>query len=611
MAQEEGFEPPTNRLTADCSTTELLLNRNYFDNKKLVSLSILNLMRSFSLNSICFALFFLTVPHLANAKPEALAALFQTPKTVLGKKKIKAKALLPVPPEYQIYFKAKALLEHPSNAAEIEKVQREILLSRTHSQTRTLEKDLDEVFYALELKRGTRLLMKKLWREGLDADHRALGGLLPFKWIYDWDENDSKQLSLACSRTKTPDLNCLAIAKRVMDAFPKDASETETLHELTFPDPTPAPLFEISGDRLYQTYTEKKDKDEEAFQIPLGLFESGKDADLLKSAKDFIADYPKSVLRFRATFLMAESYNRTGNKKEAEPLYQSLIDQTPLSYYAIVSSERLGVNLRDKVKKDPLQIDQDLFNPNLSEQLTLERAKILFAHRDFDEVGTEIDTLVRVRNYSNDFLLYLARFAFDANQNVVSYKFITELIQRKYENILSDDILYIVFPDRYSKEIEAEAAKDQIDPLLVQSLMKQESAFKASVLSSSGALGLMQLMPFTALETKDDVVLRTLKEPGPNIEVGTKYLADLLRQYDGNVPYALAAYNAGPHRVAKWRKELKPDATMVDFMEYIPFKETRDYVATILRNRYWYQYRKGLPAQSVFEAWKQAQATPQ
>jgi soluble lytic murein transglycosylase len=145
----------------------------------------------------------------------------------------------------------------------------------------------------------------------------------------------------------------------------------------------------------------------------------------------------------------------------------------------------------------------------------------------------------------------------------------------------------------------------------VQSLMKQESAFKASVLSSSGALGLMQLMPFTALETKDDVVLRTLKEPGPNIEVGTKYLADLLRQYDGNVPYALAAYNAGPHRVAKWRKELKPDATMVDFMEYIPFKETRDYVATILRNRYWYQYRKGLPAQSVFEAWKQAQATPQ
>ena len=74
-------------------------------------------------------------------------------------------------------------------------------------------------------------------------------------------------------------------------------------------------------------------------------------------------------------------------------------------------------------------------------------------------------------------------------------------------------------------------------------------------------------------------------------------------KYSNNAVYALAAYNAGPHRVAKWRKDAKPDWTMIEFIEAIPYKETRDYVMSILRNRYWYQYRRKLPLKSVFEAW--------
>jgi soluble lytic murein transglycosylase len=265
--------------------------------------------------------------------------------------------------------------------------------------------------------------------------------------------------------------------------------------------------------------------------------------------------------------------------------------------------------MRDKVNKEALTIDRNEFNPNPTERLTLLRAQGLFDHKNYEEVGIELDTLIRVRNYSTDFLLYLTRFAYDSNQNLSSFKFVNELIQRKYENLLSTDILALVFPDRFGKEIETEATLNHVDPLLVVSLMKQESGFKAPILSSSGALGLMQLMSFTALETVPDMKLRMLKDPQTNIHVGTKYLASLLDKYEGNIPFALAAYNAGPNRVAKWKKDLKPDSSMIDFIESIPFKETREYVMAILRNRYWYEYRRGAPALSLSDSWKVPEKT--
>jgi soluble lytic murein transglycosylase-like protein len=542
----------------------------------------------------------------AVAKPEVLAALFQQPKAVKGAKgkaKVKAQPLLPIPEEYRVYFKAKTMLAKPLDPAAMEAMESEVLLTKLHAQSRALEKDLEDVFYALEVKKGTRFMMKKAWAQGLESYQRALTGLATFKWIYYWDENDSRALLKDCKHTKVLDETCFSVAKRVIDAFPKTALETAALRDLTYP-PSSTPQSEVTGDRLSQTYSEKIEKDEQDFQDVLDLYLKGKDIELLKAGREFTQNYPKSILRFRANFLMAESYTRTGSKKEADPLYQSLIEQSPLSFYAIVSSERLGISLQERVQKEPILVDEDTYNPSLAEKQTLARAKTLFAHRNYDEVGIEIDTLNRVRTYNPDFLLFLTRFAYDANQNLVSFKFLTELIQRKYEHMLSADLVAILFPDRFLKEVDEQAALNKIDPLLVISLMKQESGFKAPVISSSGALGLMQLMPFTAIDVKKDLSLRALKDPGMNIQVGTQYLASLMNKYNGNIPFSLAAYNAGPHRVSKWRKEAKPDVGMIDFIEAIPFKETRDYVMAILRNRYWYQYRRGVPVQSVFDAWK-------
>jgi soluble lytic murein transglycosylase len=132
------------------------------------------------------------------------------------------------------------------------------------------------------------------------------------------------------------------------------------------------------------------------------------------------------------------------------------------------------------------------------------------------------------------------------------------------------------------------------DPALVLALMRQESSFDAGVISHAGAVGLMQLMPDTARQaggTGAESTSGGLTDPAVNMKLGEAYLQGLLRQFGGVVPYALAAYNAGPHRARAWISANgdaaatgQPDA-MLDWIEMIPFAETRNYVQRVLENR--------------------------
>jgi soluble lytic murein transglycosylase len=94
-------------------------------------------------------------------------------------------------------------------------------------------------------------------------------------------------------------------------------------------------------------------------------------------------------------------------------------------------------------------------------------------------------------------------------------------------------------------------------------------------------------MPTTAKKIAKIRSIRELFNPSTNIQVGSKYFSSLMRTYGGDAELALAAYNAGPHRVDQWIKRY-PVKDRILFLDLIPFKETREYVAAIARNYFWY-----------------------
>ena len=151
----------------------------------------------------------------------------------------------------------------------------------------------------------------------------------------------------------------------------------------------------------------------------------------------------------------------------------------------------------------------------------------------------------------------------------------------------------ILFPEAWWDTIQAESAKNNLDPYLVASLIRQESEFDPSVISYANAYGLMQLLPITGKAMAREEGLAhfetfQLLDPETNIRLGCRYLRQMLDKFGGVQEYALAAYNAGDYRVADWQAA-GPYSGIDEFVESIPFTQTREYVQAILRNEETYR----------------------
>lgn len=148
------------------------------------------------------------------------------------------------------------------------------------------------------------------------------------------------------------------------------------------------------------------------------------------------------------------------------------------------------------------------------------------------------------------------------------------------------------------------ARKDvELEHALVLALIRQESRFDRKARSHAGALGLMQLMPRTAREVARKMSLRggskrLTRDPAHNVALGSRYLDDLIDRYDGSYLLAVAAYNGGPRNVARWiaangDPRTDPDVNVIDWIEMIPIRETRNYVQRVLEGAQVYRWRLG------------------
>jgi soluble lytic murein transglycosylase len=149
------------------------------------------------------------------------------------------------------------------------------------------------------------------------------------------------------------------------------------------------------------------------------------------------------------------------------------------------------------------------------------------------------------------------------------------------------------FPLGFETEIKHYAGNQKINPAWAFAITRRESSFMSDANSPAGAKGLMQIMPATAKQlARKKVSNQYLFKAKNNIKLGTKYLRNLLDRHHGNQVLATAAYNAGPHRVKSWLKDAKPLPADV-WIETIPFKETREYVKSVLAYQQIYQDKVG------------------
>lgn len=269
------------------------------------------------------------------------------------------------------------------------------------------------------------------------------------------------------------------------------------------------------------------------------------------------------------TYWQARALEKSG--KDASELYARLSGE---GYYPFMASLRSGVKLKPELVAHERQApSSDLSRIDLLIDLGLTK-----------EAAMELSTFHAHPINHEDILAVAYRM-----QTVSKYREAMQLMLKLPENKRQDDILY---PLAYWETVKGIASEYKLDPFLVLSLIREESRFDSEALSPVGAMGLMQLMPETARRTARKARIRlddetSIYEVEVNIQLGTHYLNKLLREFK-SVPASLAAYNAGETRVRRWLRNGNYDEAD-EFIEDIPFNETRNYVKRIMRSFYMYK----------------------
>jgi soluble lytic murein transglycosylase len=180
-----------------------------------------------------------------------------------------------------------------------------------------------------------------------------------------------------------------------------------------------------------------------------------------------------------------------------------------------------------------------------------------------------------------------------------------EIMKRSSPNYFALDIPDLprkyweaLFPKAFWTDLKRTSSANGLDPYLVASLIRQESEFNPNAVSKANAVGLMQLLPKTGKLVAKEVKLKRytasqLYQPSVNLQLGTKYFRGMVDKF-GGFEYALAAYNAGSERVDEWLAQGKYRDPQ-EFVESIPFTETREYVQAIMRNASVYKQLYGSP----------------
>jgi soluble lytic murein transglycosylase len=274
----------------------------------------------------------------------------------------------------------------------------------------------------------------------------------------------------------------------------------------------------------------------------------------------------------------SRALTKTGSIEQGQTVMAKLAKQRHYYGFLAASHMKAPVNLQNK----PLMITKKE-KLNVINHPAAKRAFELFHIKRYNQARREWNFWLS--QLSDRDKLVAAKVA---NENNWFDRAIFTLSQVGY----MDDVA-LRFPSAYDGKLKRHASKHKINPAWAQAITRRESSFMSDAQSPVGARGLMQLMPGTAKQLKRGSVSRSyLFNAENNIKLGTKYLRMLLDKNKGNQVLATASYNAGPYRIKSWLKNAKALPADI-WIETIPFKETRNYVKSVLAYQEIYQNEPG------------------
>lgn len=280
----------------------------------------------------------------------------------------------------------------------------------------------------------------------------------------------------------------------------------------------------------------------------------------------------------------------------ASQIYQDIVDNSPLSFYALLSYNRIKNDKKDSkvslIDKDSKFTENYKFNLSKKSMDQLSFIRALIVNNSIFMLADEISLFLLENTkkdlaYNRQLYISLAKFMQSNGNYLESFKIVYRGINKKYISV-NENVLKLLYPRPYLSIISKQ--NKEFDSYLALSLMRQESSFNNLANSSVGAKGLMQLMPNTAKAMRKSVTIDELYNPKMNIKLGVQYLNGLNSKFDKNFVHMLSAYNAGERNLKRWKKNYFISDTLLKNIENIPFYETRKYVKLIFRNIFYYNY---------------------
>ncbi len=323
-------------------------------------------------------------------------------------------------------------------------------------------------------------------------------------------------------------------------------------------------------------------------------YRMGKKDEAKQLFEEQLSMYPNSAEVPNAIYWRGRMAEEEGDKKLARAFYVKLAENYRYYYYANLARERLA-KVGDEAVDPPLL--ESLPRPPApptdwatpADNIRAQKAQLLANAALYDFAVAEMQAA------SAGSPPWEAKSVAEIYNEQGSYIRAIETLKRAVPGYFASEIPQIprpvwesLFPRPFWEELKRDATANRLDPHLVASLIRQESEFNPGAISPANAMGLMQLLPTVGKGMAKEMKIKhfssdQLLVADTNLRLGTRYFKHIVDHYDGQVEYALAAYNAGEDRVNDWRKNGN-FADVEEFVESIPFTETREYVQAIMRN---------------------------